>query len=75
MYFCVMSHSERMQAIATRIRELRKERDWDRLDLSIHSRVGEAVIQRLEAVADNVEMITLSRIAEAFQVDIEALWR
>jgi transcriptional regulator with XRE-family HTH domain len=58
-----------------RIKELRKEREWNQDDLAKRTKLSKGYIARLETKRHDPKLSTLMKIAKAFEITVADLLR
>jgi len=58
-----------------RVRKLRKQRNWEQIDLSVHSSLGRVFLSNLENGKHDPKLSTIKKLAKSFGITASQLIR
>lgn len=68
-------HEEQLKKFGARLRQIRKERNMSQVDLEIASGIYISEISKMENGLQNLEFLTLSRLAFILKVEIQDFFK
>ncbi|HEX6432141.1 MAG TPA: helix-turn-helix transcriptional regulator [Niastella sp.] len=68
-------HEDQLKKFGMRLREIRKEKKMSQVDLEVASGIYMAEISKMENGLQNIEFLTLSKLAYALNVEIQDFFR
>jgi transcriptional regulator with XRE-family HTH domain len=64
-----------IKGFGLRLQSLRKAKGFSQLDLEIHSGINRTEISRMENGLKNIEFMTIVKLAEALEIELEAFFK
>jgi transcriptional regulator with XRE-family HTH domain len=68
-------HNEQLKKFGRRLRQIRKQRKLTQLDLEVETGIYEAEISKMENGMQNIEFLTLSKLAFVFKIEIQEFFK
>lgn len=68
-------YKHEIQAFGKRLKQLRKKKGLSQLDLEIESGINRAEISRIENGLNNIEFLTIVRLANALDIQIHEFFK
>lgn len=68
-------HEDQLKKFGKRLRQIRKEKSMSQVDLEVSSGIYIAEISKMENGLQNIEFLTLSKLAFALGVEIQDFFR
>lgn len=68
-------HEEQLKQFGKRLRQIRKQRKMTQLDLEVETGIYEAEISKMENGMQNIEFLTLSKLAFVLKIEIQEFFK